>query len=448
MNVKIKVVIFAGKYIKSIRKAVSQMNKVEINIIELGPVKDCKIQLAPLMLFTGASSLGKSYVNFLCYYIFSVFASGRLDEFIRRKITLDLEKSKSFSFVIKQSELRLFLEKDVKDFFKYLLNYNDINCQVQFVFHDEHEKYEFEYKEVDKTENGNTSDIEYGNLSCNGEKVENILVVEGLKSIFLMASVRRTLQGYLLGKDVPSEAVLLPPGRASLLTGDFSTQVKSSRIGLYDMFLRDNDRINRRMLRMQRRESNDFFVKQIYNLIGGDIQVDREGLHFITGDGTSIPIDAAASSIKELSPLLMLIKGGGFTNYSVCIEEPEAHLHPTMQVTVADLLAACINKGYFMQITTHSDYFVQRVNQLIKLGRLRKSDESAYNAFCKREGLNTRYYVDSNNLQAYFFSRRDDTTEVYPLVVEGEGVPMSTFVSAVEKLSHQDEIIDNEINKV
>lgn len=422
------------------------MKKVEINIIELGPVRDCKIELAPIMLFTGASSLGKSYVNFLCYYVFSVFSSGRLDEFIRRKITVDIEKSKSFSFAIKQSELRLFLEDDVKRFFQYLLNYKDINCQVQFVFPEEYDKYEFEYKEVDKAESDRVSDVEVGNLSCNGEKVENILVVEGLKSIFLMSSIRRTLQGYLLGIDVPTEAILLPPGRASLLTGDFSTQSKSSRIGMYDIFLRDNDRINSRVLRMSKVNPDDFFIKQIHNLIGGDLQVDREGLHFITRDGTSIPMDAAASSIKELSPLLMLIRGSVFLSYSVCIEEPEAHLHPIMQVTVADLLAACINKGYFMQITTHSDYFLQRINQLVKLGRLRKSDERAYNAFCRREGLNTRYFIDSNNLKAYFFSRKDDTTEVQPLLIDGDGVPMSTFVSAVDYLSQQDEIIDNELN--
>ena len=51
------------------------MNKVVIKINELGPVKNQEIELKPVLLFTGESSLGKSYVNFLAYYLFYVFHS-------------------------------------------------------------------------------------------------------------------------------------------------------------------------------------------------------------------------------------------------------------------------------------------------------------------------------------------------------------------------------------
>lgn len=423
------------------------MKNVEINIVELGPVRNCKIRLAPMMLFTGASSLGKSYVNFLCYYTFGVLTSGRLNDFIRRKISVDIEKSKSFSFTIKSSELRLYIEKDVKAFFQYLLNYKNISCQIQFLFPDVLDKYEFQYKEVDKAEDHGTSDMDFGHLTCNREVVGNILLVDGFKSFSILRGVETTLHKYLLGEDAPLNSILFPPGRASLLTGDFSTQENSSRIGLYDLFLRDNDRINRRALRRPIDKTNIFFINQIRKLIGGDIQVDRDGLQFVTNEGISMPIDAAASSIKELSPLLMLIRGGNINRYSICIEEPEAHLHPTMQISVANLLAACINKGVFMQITTHSDYFVQRINQLLRLGKMRQNDEGGFNAFCKRESLDTRYFIDSNLLQAYFFTRNNGVTEVSPLLIEGDTIPMSTFVSAVETLSQQDEMIDKEMNK-
>lgn len=46
------------------------MKKVRIHISKLGPIVDQEIELAQLMLFTGDSNLGKSYTNFLCYYLF------------------------------------------------------------------------------------------------------------------------------------------------------------------------------------------------------------------------------------------------------------------------------------------------------------------------------------------------------------------------------------------
>lgn len=49
------------------------MKKFRIHIEELGPIKNADITLAPVMIFTGASNLGKSYTNFLAYYIFNLF---------------------------------------------------------------------------------------------------------------------------------------------------------------------------------------------------------------------------------------------------------------------------------------------------------------------------------------------------------------------------------------
>lgn len=44
-----------------------RMKRLNIHIHELGPVRNAKIELAPVMIFTGASNLGKSYTNFLAF---------------------------------------------------------------------------------------------------------------------------------------------------------------------------------------------------------------------------------------------------------------------------------------------------------------------------------------------------------------------------------------------
>lgn len=62
------------------------MKRLNIHIHKLGPVRNAKIELAPAMIFTGASNLGKSYTNFLTYYIFNLFSGDRLTDFFRARM--------------------------------------------------------------------------------------------------------------------------------------------------------------------------------------------------------------------------------------------------------------------------------------------------------------------------------------------------------------------------
>ena len=44
------------------------MEDIRIHIHDFGPLYEVEFQLAPMMIFTGMSSLGKSYANYLAYY--------------------------------------------------------------------------------------------------------------------------------------------------------------------------------------------------------------------------------------------------------------------------------------------------------------------------------------------------------------------------------------------
>lgn len=420
------------------------MANLKIHIIELGPVTDCELTPAPVMLFTGKSNLGKSYVNFLSYYVYNFFSffSDRITPFLRNKITVDFENAKEFSFTIKTDEIRRWMEEDVKAFFRYLLSYKDIPCDIQFIFDTDTDKFEFVYKEPDELPE-TEAQFFTASLTVNGVS-RNTFMNKGLKEFYLMYDIKGILCQSLLGKTI-SRSILFPPGRASLLSGNFSTQNRSSRLGMYDIFLRDNDDINRQVMRQTGQEAdNQFFISQIHKLLNGDLQADKEGISLVLDNGKRIPLDAAASSVKELSPLMMWMLTGRIDGQSVCIEEPEAHLHPEMQIAVADLLAACVNKGTYMQITTHSDYFMQRVNQLLKLGCLKEKNEEAFKDYCRRTQHNSRHYLDRKDVNAYYFYTDNGTTKMRLMEIGEEGIPMSTFFNAVDTLAKQEEEINSE----
>ena len=49
------------------------------------------------------------------------------------------------------------------------------------------------------------------------------------------------------------------------------------------------------------------------------------------------------------------------------IDEPESHLDTANQIQLARLVARLVNSGVKVLITTHSDYIVREINNLIML---------------------------------------------------------------------------------
>ena len=45
------------------------MSNIKVIVSEFGPVKDAEITFAPMLLFTGNSNMGKSYINYLFFFL-------------------------------------------------------------------------------------------------------------------------------------------------------------------------------------------------------------------------------------------------------------------------------------------------------------------------------------------------------------------------------------------
>jgi predicted ATPase len=54
------------------------MKTIKIHINRLGAVRNSVVELKPLMIFSGESGLGKSYVAILVHYFYKVLAETRL----------------------------------------------------------------------------------------------------------------------------------------------------------------------------------------------------------------------------------------------------------------------------------------------------------------------------------------------------------------------------------
>lgn len=81
----------------------------------------------------------------------------------------------------------------------------------------------------------------------------------------------------------------------------------------------------------------------------------------------AVPYHLGSSSVKSLSDIYFWLKHYAKKGELLMIDEPEISLHPENQVKLARLLVKLVNAGIKVWITTHSDYIVKELNNLLVL---------------------------------------------------------------------------------
>lgn len=90
------------------------------------------------------------------------------------------------------------------------------------------------------------------------------------------------------------------------------------------------------------------------------------------GWGEDLPLMNSSSMVSELAPVVLylrhIVQPGGV----LIIEEPESHLHPAMQVEFIRQLAAVVRAGIRVMLTTHSEWVLDELANLVHLWDLPK----------------------------------------------------------------------------
>ena len=90
----------------------------------------------------------------------------------------------------------------------------------------------------------------------------------------------------------------------------------------------------------------------------------------------TLRMSQSSSMVSELAPLVLFLRGIIRPGDTLIIEEPEAHLHPAAQTKVALTLARLVRSGVRVIITTHSDWLLEQIGNLIREGEVMKLGES------------------------------------------------------------------------
>jgi len=102
--------------------------------------------------------------------------------------------------------------------------------------------------------------------------------------------------------------------------------------------------------------------------------------------------------VSELAPIVLYLRHLVRPGDLLIIEEPESHLHPAMQAAFARELARLVRAGIRVILTTHSEWFLEQLGNLVRFGMLPKQ---------KREGtVGTDYALRPDEIGAWLFKRR------------------------------------------
>ena len=94
--------------------------------------------------------------------------------------------------------------------------------------------------------------------------------------------------------------------------------------------------------------------------------------------GEDLPLTNTSSMVSELAPVVLYLRHIVQRGEVLIIEEPESHLHPAMQVEFIRQLAAVVHAGVRVMLTTHSEWVLEELTNLVRLSYLSKT---------RREGI-------------------------------------------------------------
>ncbi len=404
---------------------------IQIDVENFGPIEKAEIDLRPLTIFVGESNTGKTYLASLIYALhrsfedlprvpWSYYNTSRFDPIyysgpadLSTKTLLEetqnvvnqlAQTDKTFKF----SDLPMWVRKRLLSASAHLLNFeNELKrCfdvpSISELIRDN--KYSNQGLKVTFVVNeGNRTLWSYvlsnTGSGSNAEKYidENIVFNSEDRDIFKKALNVKD-QGIPLRFLTPISSVnyYFPAARSGIMEAygiiAISLVDRTTRVGLensYDTTMLTGMAADF-LKHLYSYKKPDIYSKEIHeisiqlenSLLKGKIEIIQtidggfpQFLYRPQYSEQGLRMNRSSSMVSELAPLVLFLRGIVNPGDTLIIEEPEAHLHPKAQTKIALTLASLVRAGVRVIITTHSDWLLEQIGNLVREGEVMRLDE-------------------------------------------------------------------------
>lgn len=216
------------------------------------------------------------------------------------------------------------------------------------------------------------------------------------------------------------------------------TDFLEKRTSRYSLPIKDSLEFSEKLDVLQKQKGNFWSLgEQIEKaILKGKMKVSKTGEVLFSPEKTelSLGIHLTASVVKSLANVVFYCKYIAKPNDLLIIDEPELNLHPDNQRQMARVIAQMVNAGIKVMISTHSDYIIRELNNLMMLNT--KGADKEVTKLMKKYGYKKEHLLDYNKVGAYLF-----TTDVKALEVGATGFEVKTIDDEINQLNEASEEI-------
>ena len=463
-------------------KNTQQHSKVEIAVENFGPIAKANIDLRPLTVFVGPSNTGKTYFATLVYALHGAFnglfhssllspiASEVMD--VLRKLLTDLTTPKEeiqeilnklsiherpFKFSDLSKEMRPKLDVIVKktDFFREKLqdelkNCFDLNSISELIRLTGEQR-----NEITVLLKIGERDQEYWNIGMQiSESEVNLDNSTSLNSPtyndMVLLPNGWSVRGELLVDDNSvriggmsyrgqGSRYYLPAARSGIMQIHrviaSSLVTRTTRVGLEQFpeiptlsgVIAD---FMQKIILYDEKKGQNAEMKHLAEMLETEVLAGQIRLkpsssgypdfrYYPHGIKEEMRLSQTSSMVSELAPLVLYLRGPVRPGDTLIIEEPEAHLHPGTQADMAVILTRLVRAGVKVIITTHSDWLLQEIGNLVLEGLLQDEADQPPSWLLPEEVGVWHFQKDKPVKEIPFKPREGISPEDYEDVAEG-----------------------------
>ncbi len=440
---------------------------LNVGFKNLGNIKNANIKLNKLTIFVGENNSGKTYLNYALYSL------------LDNNFTL---KSTIYNDILKEAKEKGKKTVNIKDFLNNHFDKLKSNLENEFAksldrfFSAKEETFnnfklellvnmeEIQNFLINKSFSNELAIGKHKNVVCeiskekNSEDIVIVVIDSSLPNDMYMDFINEIFFKNIFSKLV-NDTFLLPAERTGL--NIFYQELNSTRNALINSLQKNKTNpieilrnmmlssypqpiadyiefLNKISIYKKRKSTFSDLNNKLHNkIIKGKYHVDKDGVisflpyktYFKGGNyHKKIELHMASSTVKTFFSLEFYLEHIAKEGAFLIIDEPELNLHPDNQRNIARLISQIVNRGVNVILSTHSDYIVRELNNLIMLNE----DFKNKNTLMEKYEYDKSELLSINNVSAYLI----DGGTVEPMQInQNEGIIADTFDKVVNNLN-------------
>ena len=449
----------------------------------LGAIRKAVVDLQkPLTLFCGPNSTGKTYLSYLLYAILEngdYVESKGLDKIVKyfsehKEFTISKELVEGFiqdvATSMKSNLGSIFgigdtaVDKLFSQFeLSLILSEGDYERIIEFpcrLISKNGEKEIGIVKDASSDKviyqiNGETSGIERDSLVELRLMINHffrLLCFRNSGGVRMLTVERNSIYTFKtelsLGRNELIDRIQQKSGRSEL---DILDIVNSSS-RRYPLAVRSSLRIANDLDNVQKFNSPYYNIAELIEkgILQGEVKITRTGdVEFISdkvGKTKHLPIHLTSSIVKTMSSLVIYLKHIARKGDLLIIDEPEMNFHPNVQISLLRIFTILTKLDLRIIISTHSDYMIRELNNLIMAGTIYKKDAQ----LVKELGYEECMLLNKNDIAVKYFNygRLKRLLDVVDVKVEDDGFAIESIDNTINEQNRITETLFDRLQEI